>query len=318
MHTKLHTLTLEKPSSSKSILVTGSHRSGSSWVGETLCHSAGLNMLWEPFNLEARPGVAGGVFKHWFTYISEENEEQYLPALKKSFAYKYQLLKDLQDPQGLRAMYRSSRNMLHYYRARRSKRNMLIKDPIALFSAPYLAKTFDLEVLVMIRHPAAFVSSIKKANWPFPFAHLLEQPLLVGDLLYPFRAEIETFSKKDQPLIDQGILLWNIFHSLILTYKKDHPNWIFLRHEDLSRNPLAGFKALSQELNLPFSPNAEKFILASTGSSNSTEQKKLSDTRRNSAGNIKNWKKRLSAEEIYKIKCGTLEVSPHFYSEKDW
>lgn len=318
MQTKLQTPILEKPSSSKPILVTGSHRSGSSWVGETLCYSAGLNMLWEPFNLEARPGVAGGVFKHWFTYISEENEEQYLPALKKSFAYKYQLFKDLQDPQGLRAMYRSSRNMLHYYRARRSERNMLIKDPIALFSAPYLAKTFDLAVLVMIRHPAAFVGSIKKASWSFPFSHLLDQPLLIEDLLSPFRVDIEKFSRNEQPLLDQGILLWNIFHAVIQKYKKAHPDWIFLRHEDLSREPLKGFKTLSQKLKLPFSPQAEKFILASTGSTNSTEQKKLSDRKRNSSDNIKNWKRRLSEDEIHKIKSETLEICSHFYSEKDW
>ncbi len=59
----------------------------------------------------------------------------------------------------------------------------LVKDPIALFSAEWLAATFDMRVLVMIRHPAAFAASIRRRGWRHRFADFLEQPLLMRDLL---------------------------------------------------------------------------------------------------------------------------------------
>jgi hypothetical protein len=40
--------------------------------------------------------------------------------------------------------------------------------------------------------------------------------------------------------------------------------------------------------------------------------------KRNSEENIKTWKKRLSSDEILKIKKGTEKVWKKFYSEKDW
>lgn len=38
----------------------------------------------------------------------------------------------------------------------------LVKDPFALFSAEWFADNFDAEVIVIVRHPAAVVSSIKR------------------------------------------------------------------------------------------------------------------------------------------------------------
>jgi len=37
-----------------------------------------------------------------------------------------------------------------------------------------------------------------------------------------------------------------------------------------------------------------------------------------SAKNIKNWQKRLSAEEIFQIRKGTEDLSPLFYNDQDW
>ena len=40
--------------------------------------------------------------------------------------------------------------------------NPLIKDPIAIFSADWLADKYDMNVVVLSRHPLGFISSLLK------------------------------------------------------------------------------------------------------------------------------------------------------------
>ena len=129
----------------------------------------------------------------------------------------------------------------------------LIKDPIAIMSADWIASKFNMDVLVLIRHPAAFAGSLKKTNWFFPFSHFLKQPSLMNSHLYPFEAEIRTFAKKKQDIIEQAVLLWKIIHYMILKYRAEHRDWIFIQHEDLSQDPLHYFRILFGRLNLEFS-----------------------------------------------------------------
>ena len=62
------------------------------------------------------------------------------------------------------------------------------------------------------------------------------------------------FSKQNKyNIIEQGILLWNIFHSYISNLKEKHPNWYFVTHEQLSTNPIEEFEKIFEYLNLRFS-----------------------------------------------------------------
>jgi LPS sulfotransferase NodH len=47
----------EKEMSNQPILVTGAHRSGTTWVGKILCASGEAAYISEPLNLWHRPGV---------------------------------------------------------------------------------------------------------------------------------------------------------------------------------------------------------------------------------------------------------------------
>ena len=44
----------------------------------------------------------------------------------------------------------------------RSPSHFLLKDPIACMSSEYLHREFEMDVVIIIRHPAAFVSSLQK------------------------------------------------------------------------------------------------------------------------------------------------------------
>ena len=98
-----------------------------------------------------------------------------------------------------------------FYKYRSSKVRPLVKAPIALFSAEWLAARFDMDVLILIRHPAAFVSSLKIKNWNFPFDHFLQQPKLIRNHLAIYEEEIQEYATQKFEVINQAILLWKFF-----------------------------------------------------------------------------------------------------------
>lgn len=270
----------------------------------------------EPFNLHHRPGICKAKFDYWFLYICDENESFYLNDLEDCLYFKYHLSEELRASKSLKDIIRLLRDYIRFTKYGILKKRPLVKDPIAVFSAEWLAKRFNMDVVVLIRHPAAFAGSLKKANWPHTFDHFLQQPLLMQHHLYKYRSEIEEYSKTDKDIVDQAILLWNLIHHMILEYRGNKPNWIFIKHEELSKHPIEEFGHLYNRLGLSFSTDIEQkikdFSFADPRETNSNKLK------RNSKSNIWSWKRRLTVDEVKKIKENTHEIASVFYTEEDW
>jgi len=74
-------------------------------------------------------------------------------------------------------------------------------------------------------------------------------------------------------------------------------------------------------LDLEFTPRVEKIILNSSSSENPTElsRKKVHAVKLDSRTNIENWKKRLTLEEIARIRETTKDISLLYYSDNtEW
>ncbi|UCF28983.1 MAG: sulfotransferase family protein, partial [Chloroflexota bacterium] len=59
---------------SSPILVTGAHRSGTTWVGKMLAAGRETAYISEPLNVWHRPGVLRVPTQYWYTYINEDNQ----------------------------------------------------------------------------------------------------------------------------------------------------------------------------------------------------------------------------------------------------
>lgn len=186
----------------------------------------------------------------------------------------------------------------------------------------WLAVRFAMDGVVLIRRPAAFAGSLKVKNWRFPFSHFLEQPLLMEAYLYPYEAEIARFAQKEQDVVDQAALFWKLIHHVILQFQKKRPDWLFVRHEDLSQNPATGFRFLFTQLGLDYSEEVARTFLAhsmpAATAVAANEDQLFTALRRDSIINVWTWKERLTSAEISRVRDGVAEISQAFYTETEW
>jgi len=308
------------------ILLTGSHRSGTTWVGRIISSSREVGYIMEPFNdVNRRKGVFEKQFNRFFPCLNPEEKDEYFESFQKTLTFKYSLAEGFSSIRGLRDSARLLRDFINFSRYRHASLRPFIKDPNALFLAGWLAETFGMQVIVLIRHPAAFVSSILKLGWGHSFSDFLKQPWVFEDLMPDYRTEVQYFSEHEQPLIDQAILLWKILYSVVAEYQRRHPDWLFIRHESLSVDPAHQFASIFSWLQLSFTPEIRQVIdkfsrkdnpedVTSTNISVSSPKSLMRNTR----ANLDNWKRRLSSKEICYIRKRAEPVSSLFYTDEDW
>ena len=126
----------------KPILVTGSHRSGTTWVGRMIATSPNVIYIHEPFNLNHDIGICGAQFEHWFTYICEQNAHRYQKQIKNTVEFRYNLLGKLKVSRKTDVVKSEVRNYFEFMRYRHANMRPLLKDPIAIFSAEWLSSKF--------------------------------------------------------------------------------------------------------------------------------------------------------------------------------
>lgn len=282
--------------------------------------SDAVGYIHEPFNIDRGPGVCRTRFPYWFTYIRPGTDGALADDFRRLLAFRYNYLAQagsVRSRRDVRVLIRDGGRFLRY-RMRHAR--PLLKDPMALFSAEWIAETFDAQVVVVVRHPAAFASSIKLDGWAHPFSHFLDQPALMEDHLSRVREEIDAFARGEHDILDQAALLWRLIHSTIADYRVQHPEWLVVRHEDLSRDPIQGFGAVFEALDLSYTEDVKDAIRRSTSRSNPVDREVNGRQflTRDSRANVDNWRRRLTPTEVERVRARVADVSPLFYGDDEW
>ena len=271
---------------SRPILVTGAHRSGTTWIGRMLALAPGVGYIHEPFSPVTRPGISGAPFADFYTRVTPENEADYHPGLTRTLRFEYGYRAQLRALRSPAEAARSVQDALAFSRARRSNARPLVKDPIALLSAEWLAERFGMDVVVTIRHPAAFAASVLRLGW--------------------------------SRTLDEAARQWADLYSAVVGYRDRQPGWEFVRHEDASRAPLATFARLYERLGLELTPGAREEIERHSASGNPAQPRSSHAIRADSAAVAENWRAFLDAEDTAQVRELTGAVWPAFYSDEDW
>jgi hypothetical protein len=274
----------------------------------------------EPLNVWHRPGVLRAPLKHWYTYICKENEAEYLPSLRETLHYHYHTWAEIRSLRSSKDVLRLGRDWSTFLAGKIWSRRPLIKDPFAVFSAAWFSRRLGCQVVITVRHPAAFAGSLKRLEWPFDLHDLLAQPLLMRDWLEPFRDEMEAALRKPEDVIGQSSLLWRMIYRVVSVFRDQFPQFQVVRHEDLSLDPIGGYQALYASLGLKFTPRVRETILSSSSSDNPGEisTRAVYAVRLDSRANLHNWKRRLSSEEIARIRSLTGDVAALYYPDPEW
>ena len=304
------------------ILVTGCPRGGTTLVGSILNASPQTTYVYEPFNVNQAHGVCRADFGIWFRYVHPGNEDEYKPALQRTLELQYNPFRQIFGLRRPKDILRFPVDLVAFAKGRRKGSRPIMKDPIAVFSADWLAETFDMDVVVMIRHPAGFAASRKTRGDVHGFSDFLQQPRLMEDSLHPFREEIEQRVAEPGTGVEQSALLWKLIYHRASQYQKSHPEWLYPRLEDMSADPIAFFRRIAEHVGIPFDEDIEKAVREYTSGGRKEVRKvgKLAGRtlKRDSKASGRSWRRKLSEEELETVRKITQPVAQKFYREDEW
>lgn len=303
------------------ILVTGSHRSGSSFVGSMLAAAPGTALVFEPFNPNLRPGWLPRPVPHWYHYVCPDNADSYSAQVDRVLTLHYPLAAGLRGARTPKQVALTGRNWLRATHARLGGARPIAKDPLALFSAPWFADRYGASILVLVRHPAAFVSSVVRLGWGFDVRNWLEQPLLLRDVLGPYQAQLQELDRVRGDPVAEAVLLWRVLYGVVASWEGPHPDWIIRRYDDIALDPHGQFRALYDRFGLRWDDGAQAAISAHTSTDNAGEVEvaDFRSLRRDSSAAARSWTRRLGGDAVARIRdlCGP-EGAHYYPRDDDW
>ncbi|NET01097.1 MAG: hypothetical protein F6K61_11100 [Sphaerospermopsis sp. SIO1G1] len=309
------------------IFLTGSVRSGSTWVSNIIATSPSLNYISaEPFNTLVSQNHFGIEFPNLFYIIKNNEDAQFIHSIRNVFNQRW----EIQDfNRRLYALIKTKSTdpklyarIFKYWALSLNNKPSFLKDPIAFFSCEQIYKLISSQNIILIRHPAAFCNSMLRNSWSFDPNLLIKQNFFTNLVVAVYQDRAKYLSKfpKNEKILEKSILLWNIVHTMILDFQTKYPDWIFLKHEDLCINPCIQFQLLFEKLNIEYTLITEKKILASSNSSNPTDIPSgvIHNINRDSKKLVDLWKNKLSSQQVELIYRETQQVSHHLYSNDQW
>ncbi|MCP4267548.1 MAG: hypothetical protein GY777_18615 [Candidatus Brocadiaceae bacterium] len=267
----------------KPIVLAGTGRSGTSWLLDILTLDYDYRSIFEPLHNIQVPSAAD----FYYLYLVENDNH---PALEK---YMYNVFYNHTREAWLRWMHFGisketpiiKKTMQYMYSLPKFKfwaKNRVIKLIKGNLMLGWLQKQFDVNIVYLIRHPCAVVSSQKRMGWNVSLNRFMEQANLIEAYLAPHLDVIKTAETDTQKLA----ILWCIENVVVfrqLEQLKLHASAYL--YEDIVCEPERQLKHILSNLDLPLH-KADKFL---------SKMKKRMPPKKETLGK---WKSSLSNYEI--------------------
>lgn len=264
------------------ILVTGSHRSGTTIIGTLLAESPETRYVYEPLNPKDGVYMSKTEFgvcnvcktkiPTYFLKIDKTNQEKYIPHFKHLLNAKVLLGK-----------------------------RPILKSPFTMFASEWIAERYGAKVIVLIRSPLGFVSSLKKMNWDEEIDGLVGQKRLLTGELTPYEKSLKKYINRDKySIVERSAIMWSALYSHAATLREQHPEWLFVRLEDFQHAPVSTMSTMYDYVGLDFIDKAKRKTKEMTGTHNPAESsiKKVHSIKRDAKKAAKTWKGRLTDKEV--------------------
>lgn len=324
------------------IMISGARRSGTTFVGKVMSKQQESAYFFEPFNKDQGAKYLPNL---WYPCLNENNIDEYLSRTldeiygEQRVSYKVSLygenyvwwdLNRLDLIKNLftnfsnekilmrlaRILFKNRSNFEYYkYKLSSNIKNIIYKDPLASLSTELLTNRYHIKNIIMLRHPYSYYYSMKKQGWGAnPYENFFSQPeilekhyRMVDHYLKKYGSSIEIFS----------LIEYLVVYSQLLKHRGDK-NYLFVKHEDLAQEPILTFEKIFKFSHIPFSKKVKDYIYKNTNSSNKSDTKVVSNTKRDSKSLLKNWQGKLNDKELSIIKDITFETVKELYDIEEW
>lgn len=300
------------------ILVTGTHRSGTTWVGDMLTVGENAHYVHEPFAPMNERSWLRSPPTTRYLYQDPDTPGPWAADLDAVCRLRPPWLPMVRRRPTLRHTVRVTQDVVRARRAARRGARALLKDPFALLMAEWVERRTGADVVVLVRHPAAFVSSVKRLGWRLDVRWLLHQEHLMATTLAPFRERLERDAELD--LVDHAALVWHALNTVVYSYERDHADWQVIAYEDLALDPATRFKKVYGRLGLPWDDTVAARIAAHNAPSHSATVAATDrgGTSRDSRKAVWTWRERLLPTEVERVRRATWPLARKWYGDERW
>ena len=261
------------PDMRKSILVAGTARSGTTWLGDLIASQIPSRILFEPFN----PDLVSDYSRfHYFQYMrpGTENPEFY------AFAQRV-FTGEIRN----RWIDRQNERIISKFR--------LVKEIRANLALKWLHDNFpEVPIIFIMRHPCAVVLSRMELGWATgrdiePF---ISQPQLVEDYLGPYLDLIRSARNSEE----KHAIIWSI--SNLVPLKQFRPGELkIVYYEDLCVQPATEFPAILESIGYGYPPSRIELL------NRPSQTTKLTSAVVTGTNKVSHWKSVLSQVQIERI-----------------
>lgn len=287
-------------------IITGMHRSGTTWLGSLLAAFPALAVVHEPFNLDfGLRDIPRWYLDHRdprdidFFARSREALENGAPCYRRGWFWRKPGRSFLRAVAG-GAAERSYRTAFSS-----GKPNLVLKDPFLLMMVPHLAAA-GIRCIVMIRHPAAILVSLRRMGWHVPIEHLRSRPSLDPVVLQRNMSEAESM----------GVFWAGVYQPVwSLVEAKSTENLLLLCHEEMFHNVDDTVERLADFLQFEDGLDAAREFArkTTTGTVIMPGKGKIHELSRDSKKLVKAWKSRVSDSELKEIVSRAGPLYRYFY-----
>lgn len=245
------------------VLLTGTPYSGTTWIGKQLRDACNLSYFQEPWNPHS--GLVGydRGFHHHHQYVNDHNAGEYLAGLRRLAAMR-PMVRWRNLLVNRRLLLRELAESRSRLADRRAGRRPLWKDPIALLSSGWIARTFDSPVLLMVRDPVSFVRSAISREGPTGrsgLAWLATDREFMSAYGAEFHSDLVRMDLQFTSPVERWALVWRLLMT-VATRELEPVSTpvVVVRYEDCLANPSKMIVQIASGLGLPLVADPEAVV----------------------------------------------------------
>lgn len=238
------------------ILVTGTPRSGTTPVGDTLARAHGTRTLYEPLNFHVGDRRVTRYFEVPGPAFPPERVDEIVADIRR---LRLRLRPGVfpSDPPLRRLLKRvtGSQTLMTYRKARLdpSLRTIVWKDPFAAFVAADVAARHHVPVLVTVRPPEAVAASFKRLGWGFDVEGIVTAMGSGGDR---YRDQLQGLDLTDST--HNGIAIWHLVNAVLLEAAGRTPGIRFVDMDRVVAEPRASYRSMYDDLGLEWTARTDR------------------------------------------------------------